>query len=59
MFSKKNKLQLSSTELKENTFVFSIFNAIMLILVLWSIANIEYKLNTFATILKGNCQAIN
>lgn len=52
---KKNKLQLSSTELKENTFVFSIFNAIMLILVLWSIANIEYKLNTFATILKGNC----
>ena len=53
MFNKK-KLTLSSTELKEYTFLVAIFNAIMLVLVLASLTSIEYKLNTIISVINAN-----
>jgi len=55
MFKKKS-LPLSSTELKEASYLLNVFCAIMAVIILFSLSNIEGKLNTITTMVAANKQ---
>jgi hypothetical protein len=51
---KKNKLSISSIEMKYESYLLTVFCAIMTVLILFSLAIIEGKINTITEILSVN-----